>query len=701
MNEQDRAIDRVLGALESHGCVVKPLSGYYWMAQCPGHDDVDPSLSIRATDDRVLLCCHAGCHTSAVLGALGLAYRDLFDGAAPSVLKAGELVCEYLYRDADGIEIGAVQRYDNPKSFRPLRPVGDHGWAVGASPALKVTPYRADEVRAAIRAGRPILVVEGERDVDTAWSLGLAATCNQAGAGKWKPSHAAHLRGADVTVVRDQDPPGRKHAAKVHTSLQGVARSVRVVDPAPGCNDFTEHVEAVHGVEQLIDVTSSEAHEIGRRARVTWASEIEPEPVVWAWEDDGEGRIAAASLCLAAGREGTGKSSFGAYATARITRGTLPGSLYGRPRRVLYVAVEDSWKHTLVPRLMAAGADLSKVGRFDVITDEDSEGTLSLPHDNAMLEAEIIRNDVALVVIDPLMSAIGATIDTHRERDVRTALDPLSRLADRTGAVVLGIAHFNKSSGTDAANLITGSGAFKNVARAVLGFARDDDGRVMTQVKNSLGRDDLTSLGYSITEAEVPTRLGVARTAKFDFTGPSSRSVADVLRDANGSDDPDEQDDRSYTVTWLKNYLIHQGGSAPFADVLKAATEVDIKERTLKRARRGAGVASERKGFQKGATWSIETPHSGHVVGESPGNGPNGPNGPAEGDTPPGQPQSGHPGHSSTSSRASGPDGGPDGEDVCARCRRASDDPLIAGKCRSCAYPPGTDSPHPTDQEDP
>ena len=262
-----------------------------------------------------------------------------------------------------------------------------------------------------------------------------------------------------------------------------------------------------------------------RTLRLTRASDIEPEPVVWAWLDEGEGRVPAGALTVAAGREGTGKSSFGMWMAAQITRGLLPGNFHGRPRAVFYVAVEDSWKQTIVPRLIGAGADLDLVYRVEAVEAEYGETTLSLPQDNSLMEKAIAEHDVALVVLDPLMSCIGKGIDTHRERDVRTALDPLARMADRTGAVLLGIAHFNKGSGTDPASLITGSGAFKNVPRAVFGFAKDDDNdcRVMTQAKNSLGRADLPSLTYNILSAEVPTRTGIAYVGRFVFTGPRRR----------------------------------------------------------------------------------------------------------------------------------------------------------------------------------
>nr|WP_240982877.1 AAA family ATPase [Streptomyces sp. S3(2020)] len=337
--------------------------------------------------------------------------------------------------------------------------------------------------------------------------------------------------------------------------------------------------------------------------RITRASEIEPEPVVWAWLDEGEGRVPAGALSVAAGREGTGKSSFGMWMAAHITRGTLPGSFQGRPRAVFYVAVEDSWRQTIVPRLIGAGADLDLVYRVEAVESEYGETTLSLPQDNSLMEKAITEHDVALVVLDPLMSCIGKGIDTHRERDVRTALDPLARMADRTGAVLLGIAHFNKGSSTDPASLITGSGAFKNVPRAVFGFARDDDNecRVMTQAKNSLGRADLPSLAYTIETRTVPTRLGDAHVGRFVFTGRADRTVDEIL---SAGQEPD-RGDRDDAVSWLRGYLESQGGEASSKDVKRAAAADDISERTLQRAMRKAGVKAERAGFGKGSVWRI------------------------------------------------------------------------------------------------
>ncbi len=269
----------------------------------------------------------------------------------------------------------------------------------------------------------------------------------------------------------------------------------------------------------------------GRQLILTRASDIEMEPVVWAWEDDGQGRIPSGSLGLFAGREGTGKSSFLIWLTAQITTGELPGMFRGKPRAVIYVAVEDSWKYTIAPRLVAAGADLTIVYRAEVQVVEGDTVSLSLPADNKLLEDAINARGVAMVALDPLMSAISDALDTHVNRQVRQALDPLSRLADRTGAIIAGIAHFNKSGGTDASSLITASGAFKDSARFIFAFAGDEDGtKVITQTKNSLGRNDLPSMAYRLINATVPTAKGDANVGRFVVDGPSERTVRDIMR---------------------------------------------------------------------------------------------------------------------------------------------------------------------------
>lgn len=367
--------------------------------------------------------------------------------------------------------------------------------------------------------------------------------------------------------------------------------------------------EGVAQVHMLAHAQKPEVPETYRRqARVTWASEIQMRPVTWAWVESGRERIPAGSLSIAAGREGTGKSTFGIWLAAQITRGTLPGNLHGKPRRVLYVAVEDSWEHTLAPRLAAADADLSMVGRFEVVQENQEDVILSLPLDNALLEETIREHDVALVVLDPLMSVISDVIDTNNSRKLRAALDPLAKLADRTRCLLLGIAHFNKSSGSDPSSLITGSGAFKDVPRSVFGFVRDlgdtDAHRVMTQTKNSLGLDGLDSLAYGIEPVEIATPEGPASVGRLQWLGVSDRSAQEILRDNHRTDDGDPED-AADAVTFLRDFLTERGGEASYQDIVRAGQPYGFNVHKLKRAKKKLGLEKGKDGMKGGWSWLL------------------------------------------------------------------------------------------------
>jgi len=372
-----------------------------------------------------------------------------------------------------------------------------------------------------------------------------------------------------------------------------------------------------------------------KRASITWANTIEPVPVTWAWsgnleslyegsEDSNDsgpepsassGRIAAGTVAIAAGPEGVGKSSFGITLAALVSTGRLPGAWFGVPRNVLYVAIEDSWAHTLVPRLMAAEADLKRIGRFEVVSDTDAVATLSLPHDNELFEAAIAGHDVALIVLDPLMSLMSDRIDTHRERDVREALDPLAKIADRTKAVILGIAHWNKGSGSDLSARITGSGAFKNVPRAIFGFGRDpesaDCGCVLTQSKNSLGLAGLPSISYRIESATVATPHGDAHTGRFVALGVSSRSLTEILSTSNGDNKMDRSAEK---LTRAQEFILmyiglygDESGAVASRDVIAQGIKEGYKENEITKARNAMGnrVSTRKTGTDGGWNWFL------------------------------------------------------------------------------------------------
>lgn len=379
--------------------------------------------------------------------------------------------------------------------------------------------------------------------------------------------------------------------------------------------------------------------EPSRWLHLTRASDIQPKPVHWTWQD----RMPAGALTLWAGREGIGKSLALVWVTAALTTGQLPGRHYGTARPVIYAATEDSWEHTIVPRLIAAGADLSLVFCAQVREVQgDRITSLTLPQDIDALTRGIRQQGVALVALDPLMSVIPAGIDTHRDRELRTSLEPIAAMADATGVAVAALSHFNKSASSDVMNLITGSRAFSAVARAAIGMARDtdaDDGScVLSQAKNNLGRLDLPSLRYVVDTMPVDTDEETAFVGRLRFVGETDRTVSDILSDASTAE---ERGERDAAAEWLQGYLTDCGGEAPGPDVKKAARGVDIAERTLQRACKRAGVTIERRGFGQGSVWVLSpfAPHPRHSRQDTEA-GANGANGGANVDETPVEPES-------------------------------------------------------------
>jgi hypothetical protein len=122
------------------------------------------------------------------------------------------IVATYPYTDASGELRFEVCRYE-PKTFKQRQPDG-HGGYVWSVKGVKQIPFRLPELVEAIGSGRTVYVVEGEKDVLRLATLGLTATCNAGGAGKWKAELNEHFRGADVVIVGDNDDAGRKPGAR-------------------------------------------------------------------------------------------------------------------------------------------------------------------------------------------------------------------------------------------------------------------------------------------------------------------------------------------------------------------------------------------------------------------------------------------------------------------------------------------------------
>ncbi|MFF1413372.1 AAA family ATPase [Streptomyces sp. NPDC058289] len=350
------------------------------------------------------------------------------------------------------------------------------------------------------------------------------------------------------------------------------------------------------------------------------ASKIRIRPVRWLWDTTPEGapptshgRVPMDSLVIAAGGPGIGKSQFAVWATARITTGTLPGELWGKPRGVIYAASEDSWCYTIAPRLIAAGADLDLVYHITVKDDGQLSARLTLPTDTSMLGKVAEEYSIGLLVADPLLSLIDKGINDYRAAEVRQALEPLVAAAERHRFTILGLAHFTKSGVADPLARVAGSGAFGQLIRSLIAFAPDEDSGkdqfILSLEKNNLGRVGLPSYRYTIQPFTVKTPEGPSYVSRFVLGPETDTSVRDVMREEMAAGGVDRTE-RTEAAEWLYDYLTDEdrGGEGQPKETQAAAAQAGISPNALKAAKKELGVRSVKPKGVKNAQWSWQLP---------------------------------------------------------------------------------------------
>ena len=204
-------IDEILNQLTN---VKKSGDGY--SARCPEHEDLKNSLSIGLTKEgKVLIHCHAGCDTKEIVAKLGLEMRDLFPVSSKRSASR-KISATYDYLDENRKILYQAVRY-SPKGFSQRRPDGKGGWIWNVSGVTKI-PYRLPDILNSSK-DTPIFIVEGEKDADRLASLGLVATTNVGGAGKWTRKLNKYFADRQVVIIPDNDKAGHDHARKVRKEL--------------------------------------------------------------------------------------------------------------------------------------------------------------------------------------------------------------------------------------------------------------------------------------------------------------------------------------------------------------------------------------------------------------------------------------------------------------------------------------------------
>lgn len=236
-------------------------SGNAWSVRCPAHEDRTPSLSISAgtrNTEAVTVMCHTGCSVEDVVKAIGLTQADLFVPTDLPTIRPTPPVtiiteptppATYTYYNPDGEAIGKVIRTADKKFWRQ-KPDGNGGWENGGFGDVLYNHHLV----AAAEPETAIFIVEGEKDADRLVELGIVATCNAGGAGKWRNEMAGHLEGHPVIILPDNDRPGRDHANAVAASLlQRQDGDVRIIHlpGLPDKGDVSDWLNAGHTLDEL------------------------------------------------------------------------------------------------------------------------------------------------------------------------------------------------------------------------------------------------------------------------------------------------------------------------------------------------------------------------------------------------------------------------------------------------------------------
>ena len=433
----------------------------------------------------------------------------------------GATAIRYVYKDARGLLFMRVTRTNN-HTF-PTQHWQDGHWTNGWPPT--VIPYRLPELLA-VPAAEPVWICEGEKDADNVAALGLIATTNPGGAKVWQAELSQWFKDKQlVYILEDNDEPGRGHSRKILAALSGVVPNIATISflELPEKGDVSDWL-AAGGNKQLLLARAEQALKQSKELHAyiaTDLSRVQPRAIRWLWPK----HLARGALELLAGLPTVGKSQIQCQYVACATTGRdwpngAPGII---PCRVIMLTAEDNTDDTLVPRLIAAGADLTRIKELKAIRRNGKEELFLLGEDLAVLEQMIHDwGDVGLVTIDPITAYMGHAkhFDSHRATDVRSQLSPLKTLAERTGVAISAVTHPPKNVGQRALDHFIGSQAF--IAAARLGhlcieeMAEDAEGG-----RQLSGRYLFTDAKPSI-KARQPTltyRIGVVETA---YTDPDS-----------------------------------------------------------------------------------------------------------------------------------------------------------------------------------
>ena len=319
-------------------------------------------------------------------------------------------------------------------------------------------------------------------------------------------------------------------------------------------------------------------------------SDLKPEPVQWLWKD----WLAMGKLHLLAGAPGQGKTTIAiAFAATVTSGGRWPDGSLCQPGNVLIWSGEDDPADTLLPRLIAAGGNRSRVYFVDSTRIDGELQSFDPARDMKGLQAQAEKiGDIRLIIVDPIVSAV--TGDSHKNTETRRALQPLVDLSANMGAALLGITHFSKGGqGGDPSQRVLGSVAFTAVARVVLVAAKvkaddgEQDRRILARSKSNIGPDE-GGFEYHLEQSEPLPGID----ACYVTWGLSVKGSARELLS-----DPNEQDTEGQSAVESASGFLREvlkDGLTPCKTIQDECKEAGISWASIRRASDAMGVVKKK-----------------------------------------------------------------------------------------------------------
>jgi hypothetical protein len=475
--------------------------------------------------------------------------------------------------------------------------------------------YRLHKVTQAPRTEH-IWIVEGETCAEILERYGAIAT-TAGGSQSDEKADFEPLRGRPVILWPDNDQAGQDHMQRVANKLRAIGCRVTILDvsvldlPEKGdaVDFFSDHPETTpEALLAVVQQGASVAKVTHNRDALTLirGDAVQIRPVFWLWL----GWIAQGKLHILAGAPGTGKTTLALDFAATVSKGGIwPDGSRAGLGSILIWSAEDGAEDTLAPRLLAMGADMSRIHFICDVYETSGRRPFDPALDTPALIARAAQiPDLALLILDPIVNLV--TGDSHKNTEVRRALAPVVELASALNCAVFGISHFSKgTSGRDPLERVTGSLAFGAMPRIVLAAAKikaedDAEKRILARAKSNVGPDG-GGFEYELEQRPVPGHSNIF--ASRLRWGPSfAGSARQLLREP---DSTDESASTANDVTaWILE-LFRENHQIDARTLQRLARDAGYSWRTVQRVQKKLGVRIRRQGFGINTTtiWTLDT----------------------------------------------------------------------------------------------